>query len=351
MASCMKIALVSDKFSTGGGLEHMYQLCRGMPSIHFGVFGDDGDGKRKFLALPNVTVFDQGYRSADIERFAPDVVHFHHLRPLLAWRGKAPKTVFTVHGVHLHQYEFRSGWRAALQRRLRLTLEKFLYGRIDRLITVSHEDAAFLREHYGIASTTIYNGLDFKPIQAEACAKSSLRTELGLAPEQRLVLTVGRFDFPKGYDVLIEAIALLKDRSAVGEQVFVFAGDGATLPAMRALAMQRGVAEHIRFLGRRSDVYRLLKGADLLVMPSRWEGLPLSLVEALVAGLPVIASNTYGIATVQREVGSNVCLVANEDSDALATALTRHYTFEPCVLDAFRLEPMIAATSRVYSDA
>lgn len=329
----------------------MYQLCRGMPGIQFGVFGHDGDGKGKFLELDNVQVFADGYRSADIMAFNPDVVHFHHLRPLLAWRGKARKVLFTVHGVHLHQYEFRRGWRAALQRRLRLTLEKMLYARVHHVLTVSHEDAAFVAQHYGIASTTIYNGLDFTPIEAMPRTREEVRAELELEPLQRLVLTVGRFDFPKGYDVLVEAIAVLQQRGQLGQQVFVFAGDGATMPAMRALADRLGVAHHIRFLGRRGDVYRLLKGADLLVMPSRWEGLPLSLVEALVAGLPVIASNTYGIATVHREVGANVHLFANQDSAALAAALAVEYTYEPCVLDAFRLAPMIDATMQVYQHA
>ena len=345
----MKVALLTDKFATGGGLEHIYQLCIGMPDVQFGVFGKDGEAREKFAALPNVQrFFDTDVRT--VNAFGPDIVHYHHLRPLLSMSMPRARSLFTVHGVHLHKFEFQSGLRARFGRMARLNLEKFLYRRVDRFITVSAEDRAFLREHYGVDSTTIYNGIDFAPVERAQAPKEALRRRLGLPLDKQVYLTVARFDFPKGHDVLVRAIAQLQRENAVKDRVFVFAGDGALLLATQALAAELGVSGHIMFLGRRTDAYELMTAADVFVLPSRWEGLPLTLIEALVARLPAVASRTYGNATVQRETGDNVRLFDNENPVDLARVLQHPPTFTPCDLAPFRLAKMVASTREVYLD-
>jgi glycosyltransferase involved in cell wall biosynthesis len=345
----MKVALLTDKFTTGGGLEHIYQLCRGMPDVQFGVFGKDGEAREKFAAMPNVQLFfDTEVRT--VNAFGSDIVHYHHLRPLLSTSMPGARSLFTVHGVHLHKFEFQSGLRAKLGRMARLTLEKFLYRRVDRFITVSAEDRAFLLQHYGVDSTTIYNGIDFAPIEQAWGPKEALRRCLGLPLNKQIYLTVARFDFPKGYDVLVHAIAQLQRENAANDRVFVFAGDGALLAATQALAASLGVSGHIMFLGRRTDVYKLMTAADVFVLPSRWEGLPLTLIEALVARLPAVASRTYGNATVQREAGDNVRLFENENPADLARALLHPPSFTPCDLAPFQLAKMVESTRKVYLD-
>lgn len=343
----MKIALLTDKFTTGGGLEHIYQLCAGMPDMEFGVFGADGEARDRFKGMQHVhQFFDTDTRTVD--RFNADVVHYHHLRPLLKLTKPRARTVFTVHGVHLHKFEFQSGIKARVGRAARLTLEKMLYRRVDRFITVSDEDRDFLRKHYGTDSTTIFNGIDFTPIEAVRESKPTLRQRLNLPLEKHICLMVARFDFPKGHDILIRAIGELERQHAVGDRVFVFAGDGDLLPEIRALADALNVRQHVLFLGRRTDVYDLMAAADVLILPSRWEGLPLTLLEALVSRLPAIASQTYGISTVQRMTGDNVTLFDNENPVDLARALTLHSVFAPCNLDRFRLASMVDKTRKVY---
>jgi glycosyltransferase involved in cell wall biosynthesis len=329
----MRIALLTDKISTGGGLEHIYQLCAGMPDIQFGVFGQPGDANGKFSRLGNVELVLSNDNAA-VERFAPDLVHYHHLKPLARPFTPAVRKLFTVHGVHLHF--------------ARLTLEKFLYRRIDSIITVSAEDATYLNRHHGCNSKTIYNGIDFAPVEGVTEPKVDLRARLGLPQDRSLYLTVARFDFPKGHDVLIRAIAVMKQRDTIGTRLFVFAGDGALMGSSKALAECLGVSDYILFLGTRTDVYELMAASDVFVLPSRWEGLPITLIEALVARLPAVASNTYGVATVARETGNNVRLFENENPDDLARMLTEPFSFEPCSLEMFGLESMVNATRKVY---
>lgn len=343
----MRIALLTDKISTGGGLEHIYQLCVGMRDIQFGVFGQPGDANGKFARLDNVELVLSNETKA-VDRFAPDIVHYHHLKPLARLGAPAGRKLFTVHGVHLHRYEFQRGIRPMLERFARLTLERALYQRLDRIITVSAEDAAYLRQHYGCESTTIYNGIDFAPIERVSAAKEELRTRLGLPQDRQIYLMVARFDFPKGHDVLVKAIAAMKQQGTLGTRMFVFAGDGALMPATRELAASLGITEHILFLGTRSDVYELMTASDVFVLPSRWEGLPITLIEALVARRPAVASRTYGISTVARETGNNVRLFENENPVDLAQVLAEPVSFEPCSLDMFKLQSMIDATRKVY---
>jgi glycosyltransferase involved in cell wall biosynthesis len=348
MGGCMKIALVTDKFSTGGGLEHIFQVCLGMPDVEFFVFGKDGPAKEKFGDLKNVTVVTEGYSARAIKRCKPDLVHYHHLKPLLGWAVPAVKTLFTVHGVHLHKYEFRKGLVSRCLWFARMRLEKFLYHRIDTMITVSKDDAAYLTRFHKVRSITVFNGISFAPIDAIVMDKASLRLKLGLPQDKQIFLSVARFDFPKGYDILICAIAVLKKNGQIEGKAFVFAGDGEGQAEMRALAKTLGVLEDILFLGRRTDVYELLKATDVFVLPSRWEGLPITLIEALVARTPAIASNTYGISTVYREVNANIHLFENENIEELAALLAGEYQYQHCDLAMFTLQNMIHATRKVY---
>ncbi len=347
----MKIALVTDKFCIGGGLENIYQLCSGMPDIEFGVFGKDGVGTDRFKALDNVRVFSDGYDSQTIELFNPDIIHYHHLRPLLLIKKTNKKTIFTVHGIHLHKYEFQTGLISKICRFARYSLEKFLYSKVDLLITVSKDDAVFLEKTFLMRTITIYNGIDYKSIENTTNNKVLLREKLQLPLNKKIFLTVARFDYPKGYDVLIRAICLLKKGGNLGNKFFLFAGDGADLESMRHLAIKLDVHENIVFLGSRSDVFELMKASDIFVLPSRWEGLPITLIEALVSHLPVIASNTYGIANVYREVKENIYLFKNENSNELATMLLNDYSYKSCDLNVFSINHMINDIRKVYFES
>jgi glycosyltransferase involved in cell wall biosynthesis len=116
---------------------------------------------------------------------------------------------------------------------------------------------------------------------------------------------VARFEPQKDHATLIRALGGLRDLAWELDLI----GDGPGMPAMQTLAAELGVGQRIRFLGQRMDVQRLLSEAQVAVRISNWEGLPLSILEAMRAGLPVIASEVGGIAETIRD-GQTGYLVA-----------------------------------------
>lgn len=341
----MKIALVTDSFTIGGGLEHIYQICLGMPDIDFGVFAKDGNAKDKFELLPNVKIFSSGYDEKYIKSFNPDIVHIHHLKPLLKLYKMDAKTIFTVHGVHLHKYEFVNGFKAMALKVLRLNLEKYLYKSVDKIITVSDDDKAFLKEYYKIDSEVIYNGIDYRPIEQIVLSKEELRDKLNLQKDKQIYLTVARFDFPKGYDILINAIKILKDKKMLKNKLFLFVGDGELTNEMKNLVDESELNENIIFMGKRTDVYELMKSADCFILPSRWEGFPITLIEAMACNLPIIASNTYGNRTV-KSLEQNINLFDNLDSLDLSKKILEFKDVKYSVI--LSIKKMMLNTKGIY---
>jgi len=318
----MRVALVTDSFSTGGGLEHIYQICKGMPDIEFFVFGKPGEGMYKFKSLENTTICSDGYSKKYVLSVSPDIVHVHHIKPLMLLSNLRCKKIFTVHGIHIHKYEFINTVAAKLSFFLRSTLEKKLYKRMDAVIAVSNDDRDYLEKVYNVRSEVIHNGIDFEALKSSSKSKEEFREDLGLPTDRELYLTVARFEFPKAYDVLINSISILKSQGEIKNKKFVFVGGGHLLDAMKTLAKKLGVEEHIVFLGPRNDVYDLLRSADTFVLPSRWEGLPISMIEALACNLPVVASDTYGIRDVyQMDSSGGVHLFECSNSYDLARSL------------------------------
>lgn len=341
----MKIALVTDSFTIGGGLEHIYQICLGMPDIDFGVFAKDGNAKDKFELLPNVKIFSSGYDEKYIKTFNPDIVHIHHLKPLLKLYKMDTKTIFTIHGVHLHKYEFMSGFKAKVLRFLRLNLEKYLYKSVDKIITVSDDDKMFLKEFYRIESEVIYNGIDYRPIEQIVLLKEELRDKHNISKDKQIYLTVARFDFPKGYDILINAIKILKDKKKLDNKLFLFVGDGELTNEMKNLVDEFELNGNIIFLGKRTDVYELMKASDCFILPSRWEGFPITLIEAMACNLPIIASNTYGNRTV-KSLEQNINLFDNLDSLDLSKKILEFKDVKYSVI--LSIKKMVLNTKGIY---
>ena len=296
----MKIHLVTDRFSTGGGLEHIYQVARGIGDMDFTVFGLPGTpaAVEKLSQLPNVTIHDGGFDPNQLLSGNPDLVHIHHLRPLLSLLGNPLRrldipVVFTAHGLHLHKYEFLPGWSASLKYRLRFHLEKRLLRRPNRVIAVSREDEGFMRDNYGLSNVTyLTNGI--APVEQAVRTKQEYRRLLDLPDDALVFVTVARFNFQKGYDILVEALRRLRSTLVTKKVLFAWAGDGAEYDAVKHRVEALGLSSYIKFLGNRGDIPEIMEAADAFLLPSRWEGLPIVLLEAGLHKLPVLASDTYG---------------------------------------------------------
>lgn len=141
----------------------------------------------------------------------------------------------------------------------------------------------------------IRNGVDVDSLQQ---ARPLPRTESGLAPDEFIVLMAGRLTPQKSPHLLIEALHLLQQQHLPRRIRLLIAGEGPESQSLKTLATQLPDPSAVSFLGWRSDLDRLLKTADLFVLPSAWEGLPNVLLEAQASGLPVAATAIDGCTDV-----------------------------------------------------
>jgi glycosyltransferase involved in cell wall biosynthesis len=163
----------------------------------------------------------------------------------------------------------------------------------------------------------IENGIDLIELRKPA-DKLLKRSQLGFGDKDVLILTVGRLTVQKGHTYLLDAIA----RINIEGVKYLFVGDGPLRAELEAKAKDLGISKTVFFLGVRSDIEELLFVADIFVQPSLWEGLSLALLEALMAGLPVVATRVEGVIDVVEDEKSAL-LVPSKDAEALAKALTR----------------------------
>ncbi|MER3404262.1 MAG: hypothetical protein C4289_03050 [Chloroflexota bacterium] len=177
---------------------------------------------------------------------------------------------------------------------------------VTRTIAVSHGVARSFVEH-GVFRpqdiTVIWNGIDPAAFSPTRCPE--LRTSLlGIPADRPLVVCIGRMTPQKGHALLLEAVAQLhQSRSRDRRPLLALAGDGPLRPQLEQLAHRLGIAAQVCFLGRYARVPELLRCADVLVQPSEFEGLPLTVLEGMASALPVIVTDV---------VGNNEAVVAGE---------------------------------------
>jgi glycosyltransferase involved in cell wall biosynthesis len=144
------------------------------------------------------------------------------------------------------------------------------------------------------------------------------REELGISPQERVILTVGRLDPPKGHRFLFLAAGEIL--RAFPELKLLVVGDGPSRSSLEALARELGIAEKVVFTGVRPDVRELLSLADVFVLPTLSEGMPVTLLESLASGVPAVASR-IGPTEEVIEDGVNGLLVPPRSPEALADAV------------------------------
>jgi len=189
-----------------------------------------------------------------------------------------------------------SGIRVADPARWRMGLERFATQRVDNIVCVSQSVADFVATEGGFPRSklrVIPNGIDLTPVQTDT---TRIRTELGIGNQRRILLGVGRLHRQKGFDWLLEQAPELLKR--LPEHDLVIAGDGPERKSLGELASRLGLKDRVHFTGWRTDVPRLMQAADIFLLPSRWEGMPNVLIEAMGLGLPVVAASVEGVTEV-----------------------------------------------------
>jgi len=234
-------------------------------------------------------------------------------------------------------------------------IQRILASAVDCYIGVSRDVVRRLGQTFGVPARKlrmVHNGVPLHHFDVPV--DNALRATLGVGVEQRIVLTIGRLVQQKGHRYLLQAAA------RVPNAVFVLLGDGPEQSALEAQASALGVRNRVVFLGYRQDVPDLLACADLLVLPSLFEGLPLSVLEAMAAGKPVIATDVGGTSEVIEPEQTGL-LVPPANPGALAGAIRRvlfdrrlaerlALTGKARVRDEFSAATMVQSVTQIYED-
>ncbi|MEZ4271458.1 MAG: glycosyltransferase [Myxococcota bacterium] len=228
--------------------------------------------------------------------------HFFYADVLGVCLGKilrVPRIVSTRHEL--------GGWMKAWHH----MLEKVWASRVDLVLCVSHAVQAGLQRRGCSAAK-----LRVLPPGVDTAEIDNCQT----AP--RHILSVGRLEWVKGHDVLLRSFASLRQQGYFQEWMLVVAGDGSQRQVLEELARTLGISQAVTFLGScsESEVLTAYQAARIFVLPSRSEGLPLALLEALARGLPCIASSVGGIVEVLVD-GESGRLVDPGSVEALSAAL------------------------------
>jgi glycosyltransferase involved in cell wall biosynthesis len=251
-----------------------------------------------------------------LRRARPAVLHVHHVWPAadrylasLAGMAGIPHLVVTEHIVG----QSHSGTQRSLKRQE--------LARADAVTVVCGAVAESLHRDYGVPRDrvkVVANGADLPDEEVEWESARRWREQLGAGQLRPLWVSAARLEAQKGHDVFLEALALAQ-RGGL-EFTAAIAGDGSERDSLERRAGELGVAGRVKFLGRVEEVGPLLLAADTVALPSRWEGLPLTLLEALARARPVVASAVGGIPDVIED-GVHGRLVPPENPEALAEAL------------------------------
>ena len=304
----MRLAYLTDCDGVGGGMEYIRRQ----------IAAHSGDETRIFFSCRGECA------SEKINAWHADVFHVNHLKalaqlfrnPLAKPRGKV---VFTVHGIHLRKYDFLPKTMAnRLKRWLRLSLERMLYWRCDELIALTETDAADIQRLYGPGLRVIIepNAVDVaeftKPV-------GGLRYKL----DEFAFVCIARFDFQKGQDILLRAMSSTQTDLRSGGKRMLMIGGGSTLAKAKTYAANAGISDLVEFAGEIPNAGMYMTCAKVLVAPSRWEGMPYLLLEAIARDRKIIASDCAGNRDVLKDY-DNAVLFPVEDSDRLAELMVEN---------------------------
>lgn len=244
------------------------------------------------------------------------VVHTHLFTAdtygrLAAKLAGVPAVFSTVHNI---VNPWKGGFRKGIDR---------LFARLStRVIGCSEEVTQALATRDGIPADrlmAIPNGIDLKKFAQVSGA--GVRAEFGLPDDRPLLGVVGRLHPQKGHEDLFRALAAMPQARA-GELACMIIGTGELQDALHAMAQDMGLERCVIFTGMRTDVPRLVAAMDMFLMPSRWEGLPIALLEAMASAKPVICTRVGGIPDVVID-GDNGLLVDPEQPAQLQARIAQ----------------------------
>lgn len=244
------------------------------------------------------------------------LIHAHQYTPffystLARYRYRRPAILFTEHGRHYPD----------VRRPKRIWANRLLLEKRDRVIGVGAAVRDALITNEGLKPdrvAVIYNGIDLSRFSANDEDSGTIRAELGLSPDDFVIFFVARLDPVKDHATALRAVDKL--RKSVPRAQLIIVGEGPQQSEITRLIQDLQLESNVKLLGLRQDVPRLLAAADCLLLTSVSEGIPLTIIEAMAAGLPVVATNVGGVAEVVVDQHTGYLHQAGDDG-AIAASL------------------------------
>lgn len=229
-------------------------------------------------------------------------------------RKNGTRVIYIAHGFHFFKGSSVFSWL------IFFSVEKLLSHITDVLVTINKEDYDIALKHFKAKRTIHINGIGIETGKIQTCTpdRHKLRSEIGIKDSDIMLVSVGELRALKNHKTIISAIAKLND----GSVHYAIAGSGPLKDELLALAEKYGVRDKIHLLGFRTDVYEILKSSDIFCFPSYREGMPVSLMEAMAAGLPAVVSTVRGNTDLIKH-GSGGFLYSPDDADGFADGIQR----------------------------
>lgn len=305
------VLLVSVRADHGGGPKHIELLLENQSSnveAHVAC-PDDPPYRSRFESLTGGRIFSMPHRrftfsaalglASYVHRHNIDVLHAHGKGAGVYARFVSLITgcpvLYTPHGLSF------SNSNRLLQTSYWI-FEKVSGRWLDHIVYVSAEErdvAAKARLWNRVTSNVIVNGVMDVTDQSVKLMRKDARCALGVSDNQTLVITLSRFDYQKNMSEALSVARLMP------EIIFLWVGNGGDWAKLRNQAKRENV-KNVRFIGAVDDPAPLLAASDLYLSTSRWEGLPVALLEAMAMGLPIIASDVVGHRELVRDCGAGV---------------------------------------------
>lgn len=227
-------------------------------------------------------------------------------------REKGTKVIYTAHGFHFYNGAPKKNWI------LYFGIEKILARMTDILITINNEDYNRAIKYFHAKQIVRTNGvgIDTDKIFSYKCDRQYIRREIGASDNDTVLVSVGELNNNKNHIKVIEAISKCKNKKIH----YVICGIGYARNKLLAASNECGVSDRLHLLGYRNDIIAILKSSDIFVFPSIREGLSVALMEAMAAGMPVIASKIRGnVDLIDENKGGFLC--NRFDADCLSKAI------------------------------
>lgn len=330
----IRVLQVVPNFAVGGAERCVVQLMCALDPSRFDVaavslYGRQNTELEAILAAHWFPVtFLQKKRGLDlailgrvvqaVRLFRPHVIHthlqaFNYTLPVIL-RREVPAVVHTVHSVAERE-----------RRRLGKWMPKLLFTRVVTPVAIATEVQTSIRRVLGVDSFLIPNGIPLSEYCSPRMTRQEWRQREGFRTDDVIFVCVARFDRVKNHEMLINAFELVSRYGPKSHLVLV--GDGELRSRLEGQVEALNLREHVHFLGVRKDIPTILNASDVYAFASDQEGSPLSVMEAMAAGLPIVGTSVGGVPEMVPEGRAGI-LTEPHDPESLATSLTFMYQNE-----------------------